>query len=53
MISVPLAIVFLGETISRRETAGIALALASVAALAWESPAANPPLSRQPLPPKP
>lgn len=42
LVSVPVAIAFLGEKIGPRETAGIVIALASVAALAWEKPAAKP-----------
>ena len=38
LVSVPVAIVFLGEKIGLRETAGIALALVSVAALSFEKP---------------
>ena len=38
LVSVPLAILFLGEKIGPRETAGIALALASVVALSIELP---------------
>ena len=40
LVSVPIAILFLGEKIGLRETAGIALALASVAALSFEKPVA-------------
>ena len=53
LVSVPVAIVFLGEKIGLRETAGIALALVSVAALSFEKPAAansttcSPALERQ------
>jgi len=39
LVSVPIAILFLGEKISPRETAGIVVALISVATLAWEKPA--------------
>ena len=42
VVSVPLAIAFLGETNTRRETAGIVVALVSVAALAWERPSQRP-----------
>ena len=42
LVSVPIAILFLGETISGREMAGIALALVSVVALAWENPIPKP-----------
>jgi EamA domain-containing membrane protein RarD len=35
---VPIAIAFLGEKISSRETVGIVIALVSVVALAWEKP---------------
>ena len=41
LVSVPIAILFLGEKIGPRETAGIVVALVSVAALAWEKPAAK------------
>lgn len=37
LISVPAAMLFLEEEVSRRELAGIAAALASVAALSWET----------------
>lgn len=37
VVSVPIAIIFLGEKIGPREALGIALALASVAALSWET----------------
>jgi transporter family protein len=40
LVSVPIAILFLGEKIGPRETAGIVFALVSVAALAFEKPAA-------------
>lgn len=36
LVSIPVAIVFLGEKVGAREWLGIALALASVVALAWE-----------------
>jgi drug/metabolite transporter (DMT)-like permease len=39
VVSVPIAILFLGERIGPRETVGIFLALASVAALSYERPA--------------
>jgi drug/metabolite transporter (DMT)-like permease len=39
VVSVPVAIAFLGETISGKEAAGIAVALVSVAALTWEKAA--------------
>lgn len=39
LVSVPIAIVFLGEKIGPRETAGIIFALVSVAALSFEKPA--------------
>ncbi len=39
LVSVPIAIAFLGEKIGPRETAGILVALASVVALAWETAA--------------
>ena len=42
LVSVPIAILFLGEKIGPRETAGIVVALVSVAALAWEKPSAKP-----------
>lgn len=38
LVSVPVAIIFFGEKISPRETAGIIVALLSVVALAWETP---------------
>jgi drug/metabolite transporter (DMT)-like permease len=41
LVSVPIAILFLGEKISPRETAGIVVALVSVVALAWENPVAK------------
>ena len=41
LVSVPLALAFLGERIGPREAAGLVVALASVAALAWERPAAE------------
>jgi drug/metabolite transporter (DMT)-like permease len=40
LVSVPIAILFLGEKIGPRETAGIVFALVSVAALSFEKPAA-------------
>jgi drug/metabolite transporter (DMT)-like permease len=40
LVSVPIAILFLGERISAREAAGILVAVGSVVALAWEKPAA-------------
>ena len=43
LVSVPIAIAFLGEKLSSRETVGIIVALLSVVALAWERPALNPP----------
>lgn len=42
LVSVPIAILFLGERISAREATGIIVALGSVVALAWEKPAAPP-----------
>jgi drug/metabolite transporter (DMT)-like permease len=39
LISVPVAVVIFHETLGGREKAGILLALASVAALSWETPA--------------
>ncbi len=42
LVSVPIAIAFLGEKISGRETVGIFVALVSVTALAWEKPATEP-----------
>ncbi len=42
LVSVPIAILLLGERIGPRETAGIVVALVSVATLAWEKPSANP-----------
>ena len=44
VVSVPIAIVFLGERIATRETLGIVLALISVVALSYEKPAANKPV---------
>jgi drug/metabolite transporter (DMT)-like permease len=41
LVSVPIAVLFLRERIGLREIIGIAFALVSVAALSWESPAAN------------
>ena len=41
LVSVPIAITFLGEKISSRETVGIIVALLSVVALAWEKPTAT------------
>jgi transporter family protein len=41
VVSVPLAILFLGERPGAREWAGIGLALASVVALSWERRAAS------------
>src|SRR5262245_25501665 len=48
VVSVPIAILFLGETISAREAMGILLALVSVAALSYEGSAApeTPPVQR-------
>jgi drug/metabolite transporter (DMT)-like permease len=40
VVSVPIAIAFLGERVSQRETLGIAIALISAVALAWERTAA-------------
>lgn len=45
LVSVPIAILFLGEKIGPRETIGIGVALLSVVALAWEKRPANPPVS--------
>lgn len=42
MISVPIAVLLLRETVTKREIVGIAFALASVAALSWESAPAKP-----------
>lgn len=42
LVSVPIAIAFLGEKISGRETVGIVVALVSVTALAWERPTTEP-----------
>ena len=50
-VSVPIAILFLGEKVGTRETAGILLALASVIALSHETPAANDASTIQPLNP--
>ena len=36
LVSIPVAIVFLGEKVTGREWAGIAIALTAVVALAWE-----------------
>jgi len=46
-VSVPIAILFLGEKITTREMAGIALALLSVAALSYERPVAPGPSTLQ------
>ena len=43
VVSVPIAILLFGERPGARETAGIIVALVSVAALAWETPAISPP----------
>ncbi len=48
IVSVPIAITFLGEKIGPRETAGIVLALVSVAAMACERPAIKTP-NQQPI----
>jgi len=42
MISVPIAVLLLRETVTKREILGIAFALASVAALSWESAPVKP-----------
>ena len=42
VISVPIAVLLLRETVTRREIVGIVFALASVAALSWESAPAKP-----------
>jgi drug/metabolite transporter (DMT)-like permease len=39
IVSVPLAMFFFGERIGAREAAGIVVALVSVAALSYETPA--------------
>ena len=41
LVSVPLAIVLLGEQVGVRETAGIVLALVAVVAMSWETPSAT------------
>lgn len=43
VISVPIAVIFLSETVGGREFIGIVCALVSVAALSWESPPARNP----------
>jgi len=50
LVSVPIAVLLLGESINRREVAGIAVALISVAALSWESTAAKIPNPEHPGP---
>lgn len=47
VVSVPIAIAFLGEKITARETAGIVLALLSVAALSYEKPTTPDPSTPQ------
>jgi len=49
VLSIPIAIIFLGERVSPREIAGIGLALASVVALALESPPPAPTFPSQPV----
>lgn len=44
IVTIPLAILVLGERIALRETLGIALALAAVVALVWETPRAESPM---------
>lgn len=44
LVTIPLAVAFLGERVSGREGLGIVLALMAAAALAWESPAADTPV---------
>src|SRR5689334_4546154 len=54
IVSVPVAVVLFAEKLGAREVGGIALALASVAALSWESPAKPIPIpAPRPLPPDP
>lgn len=52
LVSIPLAMVLFGERLSRRETAGILLALAAVLAIAWE-PDSAPDSADSPAPPFP
>jgi transporter family protein len=42
MISVPIAVLFMRESVGKREIIAIACALASVAALSWEAPPPKP-----------
>jgi EamA domain-containing membrane protein RarD len=42
MISVPIAVLFMRESIGKREIIAIVCALASVAALSWETPPPKP-----------
>lgn len=48
VVSVPIAIAFLGERVSQRETLGIAIALFSAVALAWDRSAPPPENSSTP-----
>jgi len=50
-VSVPIAILFLGEKVGTRESVGILLALASVVALSRENPATKDPSRLQPFNP--
>jgi transporter family protein len=43
VVTIPLAVLFLHEHVAAREWAGIALALAAVVALGWETPTSPPP----------
>jgi transporter family protein len=53
VISVPLAVLLLGEKVGQREIIGIALALTSVVALSIESPPTNAPGTPERVPPAP
>ena len=46
IVTIPLAVLFLKETIGGREALGIGLALISVVALGWEKPMTVKPLDR-------
>jgi drug/metabolite transporter (DMT)-like permease len=49
VVTVPLAILWLGERVSPREWIGIGLSVAAVVALSRETPAAKNPSTLQPL----
>ena len=53
LVSLPIAIGFLGEHIGTRESIGIALALVSVVALSYESPQTKPSTIHSPFTPTP